>query len=307
MTRETKIGLLVGLAFVIVIGILISDHLSSTNEPSGAPLRLAADNVRSSLGQQGSDDLAPPLRAPTLISPQQQIVTTDELNHRNSGPPVVFVNPQQQPRPPMQSSNANGNIPDRLRDIARSNGEDIIPPGGDSTYGGTNPNGSNNTQPLQQQPAPKTVARTYEAQAGDSLGAIALKEMGSSCKANRDAIVAANPGLADNRDLIIVGKTYIIPAAKGAASNGSASMARTPVAPTKPADTNPPTTVTYLVKAHDTLWSIANDEIGSAAAVDTIRQLNQDVLNGNDRLRPNMKLRLPAHTAVDRSNVTRND
>ena len=33
MTRETKIGLLVGLAFIIVIGILLSDHIGSTTEP----------------------------------------------------------------------------------------------------------------------------------------------------------------------------------------------------------------------------------------------------------------------------------
>ena len=32
MTRETKISLLVGLAFIIVIGILLSDHFRSTQE-----------------------------------------------------------------------------------------------------------------------------------------------------------------------------------------------------------------------------------------------------------------------------------
>src|SRR5205809_970323 len=46
MTRETKIGLLVGLAFIIVIGILLSDHMSSTNEPVSAPVAKAGDSVR---------------------------------------------------------------------------------------------------------------------------------------------------------------------------------------------------------------------------------------------------------------------
>ena len=32
MTRETKISLLVGLAFIIVIGILLSDHFRATQE-----------------------------------------------------------------------------------------------------------------------------------------------------------------------------------------------------------------------------------------------------------------------------------
>ena len=33
MTRETKIGLLVGLAFIIMIGILLGDHISSSTDP----------------------------------------------------------------------------------------------------------------------------------------------------------------------------------------------------------------------------------------------------------------------------------
>ena len=47
MTRETKIGLLVGLAFIIVIGILLSDHLTSSTEPPQAALANAGNNVRS--------------------------------------------------------------------------------------------------------------------------------------------------------------------------------------------------------------------------------------------------------------------
>ena len=38
MTRETKIGLLVGLAFIIVVGILLSDHLTSATEDQRATL-----------------------------------------------------------------------------------------------------------------------------------------------------------------------------------------------------------------------------------------------------------------------------
>ena len=46
MTRETKIGLLVGLAFIIVIGILLSDHLTSATEPPQPPLAQAGNDVR---------------------------------------------------------------------------------------------------------------------------------------------------------------------------------------------------------------------------------------------------------------------
>ena len=43
MTRETKIGLLVGLAFIIVIGILLSDY--NRNESQGAALNAVAVDV----------------------------------------------------------------------------------------------------------------------------------------------------------------------------------------------------------------------------------------------------------------------
>ena len=140
-----------------------------------------------------------------------------------------------------------------------------------------------------------TVARTYQAQRGDSLGAIAVKAYGSGCKANRDAIVAANPALAANRDLIVAGRTYVIPALNGTSS--------TPAAPTPTREpTNPAeTTVTYIVKPQDTLWSIANSQLGSPTAVAAIEELNKEVLNGSDRLRPNMKQKLPARTAVTRN------
>jgi LysM repeat protein len=293
MTRETKIGLLVGLAFVIVIGILISDHLSSTNEPGGAPLRAAAENVRASLGQTGDTDVAPPLRAPTSISPQQTVVTSDELNRRSAQPPVVFVTPPvippvTPPVAPQQPVVNRGNQTDHLHQIARNMGEEIVvPPGNDS---------DNTPPPRVAQPAPPAAkARTYEAQPGDSLGGIALKEMGSSCKANRDAIIAANPGLADNRDLIVAGRRYVIPAI----NNGTVTATMPPhtTEPAKPTEA----TVTYTVKSHDTLWSIATTEVGSPNAVAAIKELNQDVLNGSDRVRPNMKLKLPARLTVTRT------
>src|SRR6476620_8690780 len=55
MTRETKIGLLVGLAFIIVIGILLSDHLTTSTEPPQATLADAGNNVRSGVTTPGPD------------------------------------------------------------------------------------------------------------------------------------------------------------------------------------------------------------------------------------------------------------
>jgi hypothetical protein len=132
MTRETKIGLLVGLAFVIMTGILLSNYLSSTNEPGSAPLKVAGDSLRSGLGEVGSDDVAPMLRAPATVTPSQPVVINAELNHhaqQSSGqPPVRFV----EPAPPHGNAitpvapvNPGNTIAERLRQAAAARGEEL--------------------------------------------------------------------------------------------------------------------------------------------------------------------------------------
>src|SRR5439155_11619849 len=91
MTRETKIGLLVGLAFIIVIGILLSDHLTQTNEPQQAQLVQVAGNVRTGVAVPGgprapaaSASAATP--ATQAARPQQTVLTKEELTPAK--PPV---------------------------------------------------------------------------------------------------------------------------------------------------------------------------------------------------------------------------
>jgi LysM repeat protein len=278
VTRETKIGLLVGLAFIIVIGILLSDHLSSTNEPLGAPLRVAGDTLRSGLGQPSNEDVAPVLRAPAAIVPQQSIVTNEELKHQSSQPPVRFVAP---PVTGQAITPAPGTQSAPLQQIAQQHGEELIPADNTNVVPA-------NTIPVAAQPE-KTTARTYVAEPGDSLSTMAQKAYGSGCRANREAIVAANPSLVANRDLIVAGRTYIIPSLDKTAAIPAAAAEKPALA----------TDTTYIVKPHDTLWSIAMSEVGTPSAVAAIKELNQDVLNGSDRVRPNMKLILPAKKSVE--------
>src|SRR4051794_15324837 len=97
MTRETKIGLLVGLAFIIVIGILLSDHLTQSTEPQPAALAIAGNSVRSGItvpgvtGNAAGQTNAPITQVPppANVQPTSAVPTRDEVTHRE--PPVQIV------------------------------------------------------------------------------------------------------------------------------------------------------------------------------------------------------------------------
>src|SRR5258706_375593 len=90
MTRETKIGLLVGLAFIIVIGILLSDQLMRSTEPPAAPLASVGDTLRKGTTTPASHNRPAPVAVSSQdASPENEVPTRDEITRRP--PPVTFV------------------------------------------------------------------------------------------------------------------------------------------------------------------------------------------------------------------------
>jgi nucleoid-associated protein YgaU len=343
MTRETKIGLLVGLAFIIVIGILLSDHLTSATEPQQAQLAQVAGNVRNGVAVPGAANAQPPItqvQPPTNVAPQQQVMTKEELTPKQ--PPVEIVKiggPQSPPAPAPQQpapvvtdatkSNTNTEPPITVVDatkpsqakpidpsknplarVAEAFKEEIVPVGGGDAAPKSEP-----TKPTIAAAALPPGARQYKAAAGDTLSRLASRFLGSDTKANRDAILAVNPTLQKNPDIIVLGRNYVIPAAP-TASVAPAPLPTTPAtptpatpvpveivqAPTTPPATPPSSTSTnsdkpesfYVVKPGDSLTKIAVEQLGSAAGVPALLDLNKETLKGTDKIRPNMKLRLPA-------------
>lgn len=301
MTRETKIGLLVGLAFIIVIGILLSDHMTSTNQPALAPLQLAGSNARSALGQPNSDNVAPIVLTPTNVTPGQTVLTRDELNPRprTTQPPITVVG-QDTPSGNNQGNATRSNhSPNSLVEAARRGGEELVS-GSGQPLSFTDEGRQSNGQP---RTPPAATVNTYKAEPGDSVTKIATKAYGTSTRALREAIINANPSLKENPNRIVVGRSYVIPPQNGAAPANTTALLPTALTPAPaPAKVVEKETVhIYVVQQGDTLWSIARDEVGNAAAVAAIRDLNQEVLNGSDRVRPKMKLRLPAKAVASAS------
>ena len=183
-----------------------------------------------------------------------------------------------------------------------ANGEPLVPANMDGTP-------RNSDQGLSDASGPPAAAgpRQYKAQAGDTVSRMAAKLLGANSRANRQAIINANPSLAggsgqsDRRR-----QPTLIPAAAQTAMAPSPSNA-TPT-PSSIERTRPTgKEYFYTVQEGDSLWQIANDELGDPSAVDAIKELNQSVLKGKDHetVIPGMKLRLPSKPVASANlNVT---
>src|SRR5687768_1701326 len=100
MTRETKIGLLVGLAFIIVIGILLSDHLTSSTEPPPATLANAGSNVMQALNTPGGAQVPAVTSAapPQQVTPNQTVPTNADLTPQPTPVQIVQIGPGSNPQ-----------------------------------------------------------------------------------------------------------------------------------------------------------------------------------------------------------------
>ncbi len=272
MTRETKIGLLVGLAFIIVIGILLSDHFTSATAPHQAALTTTIDGVLGSTRTLGPQRQNPaPLDVPS-VEPRSIPVQPDptlerrqhvEIGGANRGQRIIDVTEQPIiPNDPIitqipdvdRGHNAINEIIAKVNDIPIIIAPELPTPN----------------------PAPSTNLKTYTAEAGDTLGKIASKAMGSNTKANRDLILKANPALAANPNKVMIGDSYNIPS------------------PAQPTAATPRPEVRETVK-------IAREQCGSITFVAQILEMNKDVLKGDpDKLKINMKLKLPPRQIASR-------
>jgi LysM repeat protein len=329
MTRETKIGLLVGLAFIIVIGILLSDHLTSATEPPQAPLAQAGSDVRRGVAVPGGATAPVTQVQIPQVAPTTAVATTQELTPRQPPVTVVQVGPasganvpatqptqvvvgpaQDNPTQTQQQNQNNQQVAvndapvtpttgpsSQLEQIANSLNEPLVPVGQGNTT-------QNNTQQL------AAGGKQYKAQAGDSLSKIAARFYGTSNRQTMQLILDANPSLKQNPNLIVVGKNYVVPTGPAASAPVAVQTIPLPKVPrlaenvnivheTQPViqrQANAPVAATpgyvYVVKENDTLRKIAAAQLGTPDAASAIQELNK--LPDGNKIRAGMKLRLPA-------------
>jgi len=132
---------------------------------------------------------------------------------------------------------------------------------------------------------PPDGSREHIAQPGETVGSLAADLLGRDNKANRDAIINANPSLKADPDKLLAGKSYTIPSAADsvAAATASASAAPKPV-------------LKYTAKAGDTVSDMAGEFLGSddQANQDAITKANPSLKADPDHVVAGKSYKIPA-------------
>ena len=280
MTREAKTGLLVALAFLLVVGILLSDHVAvATREPL-APLASLDESIRGSVGVPGIDDQpAPPLAAPPSLPAAVEPAPAQPFTYQPR--PTPTPDPWAEP-PVVRVENAPATTlpPQALAQVAEAAGQPV-----------------ETVRAVAPAPASPKLAGVveYVAQPGDVLSKIVARHLGRWTPENREIFLRLNPSLRDDPDLIVVGRAYIVP--RDAAALAALQRPAAPVDVTVanvPAKATAPTNRTYTVRPGDTLYRIAAGVLGDPGQQDAILKLNAAALDDPDHLSVGQVLKLPA-------------
>ncbi|MEX2218889.1 MAG: LysM peptidoglycan-binding domain-containing protein [Phycisphaerales bacterium] len=308
MTREHKLALIVGFSLVLLVGVLISDHLSRARQAKVAPMQPAEM-------QAARTDIVDPLRQDVdggrLREPAPIQITQEPpppLPPSPSGPsPSPTVASLQPPLPRGEAGldaieaailSANGTIAEGRDGIA----EFTLPPAAGTrvtattTVGGVPAGGP--TSPL-----PADV-KLYTVQRGDTLSKIAERTYGTSrvwrelAKLNNlpDGTVLLGAQIQLPSREVLTGK----PAPAAGAGHVATIAARPPqAAPSTPRPAVRPAPVrrevryaTYTVRNGDTLGHIAQRVLGSSRRTGEIVDLNG--LEDEDAITAGTVLKVPA-------------
>jgi nucleoid-associated protein YgaU len=322
MTRETKIGLLLGMGVILLIGIIISDQLSQEQQGQAADFTGFGGEAQRTIDNSDatpSPGYAPgyaPGRAPGYTpgyppayapagTPADNSTVTDV-------PDGFFIPPDVQATLPQRQAEATVDTPDNRPlpaynvsqdpDRQANRTDDGVPTMtiGDSTpelphYAQPIPAASNRVDTPRITPASSgTPVIRHTVLQGESMIQIARRYYG-----NGDywkAIALANPGKVSRDGGVNIGMVLDIPKRDDAVLGlDIESIGRET---TRPADIRTAATrsKTIEIQPGDTLSELASKHLGSAARWEDLLEANKDQLDGPQSLRVGMKLRIPGTT-----------
>lgn len=320
MTREAKVGLLLGLVFIVAIAVVLSDvHQNSTNYvdetlalsevEEGTPDKAVSEGVNLSVAVK---QLSPQEPLVQVSSPKPGIPSPMALTEEPAplGPPMSFPVRSDEPviryesflpssaRPGMVVTNEPVKtqepmvIPEPLPTIVPPSGE--VERAVDAVVTQEIPSAIQFAGNLVTPPAKES--KVYVVSKGDDLSKIARKVYGEK-EGNRwvniNKIYEANSRAMGSRDNLQIGQQLVIPEIASTETNGPGGQASNPVRSEKKESRKGRV---YEVKEGDTLWKIAAKQLGNGVRYQEIVEINKDVFQkagGPDKLRTGMKLHLP--------------
>jgi nucleoid-associated protein YgaU len=286
MTADAKIGLLLGLFFIVLIAYLINglpsflqsaaaeDVVKTTSVVTPSTPDLVIDRQLTETAWRLSPDI--PLRK---TEPPQEVIILNSIPQEAAAPNPVAGDI---PIPPAPTPSV---ISEQINQLD-------LPSTGRTT-----------TQP---------AAREHIVQRGENLAVIAQKYYGPE-QGNRRAVIQklyeANKEAMSSPDHVVVGSRLVIPpltdsaatvrteppATESLLERFSNFFERTNSASTTSHAAKPqPKTVQYVVQPGDSLWKIAEKTLGDGNKYKDLLDLNKDRLKSADDLKAGMTLILPA-------------
>jgi nucleoid-associated protein YgaU len=140
------------------------------------------------------------------------------------------------------------------------------------------------------EPEDPPAARTYTTVEGDSYWSVSEKVYGTGAKWKK--LHEANKDVCPVPEFMKTGMKLVVPALEEPAPRPAAREEIIPPArDTETADAGGPKV--YVVKSGDSLWKIAEKELGNGLKHELIFKLNKDRLESEHDLKVGMKLRMP--------------
>lgn len=276
MTRDAKIGLLLGLVFIFMIAFIIN----------GLP------GVRSD-GNELTENMANFPNNPSLLGVRERelINWTDEMTQRERA--QFFSPPIDDPR---------------IRDRRALPDSPVIQDENDKV-GPTAPGPVEDKKPVVgKRETVKALSKIYSVVDGDNLASIAKKFYGpdeGNKQANIMKIFEANRKILESPDDIYVGQKLVIPplSALGANKDKSKGIFSSEIFQKVVSigrehltskDRQAVKSKMYTVKEGDSLWQIAAEQLGDGSRYKEIVRLNADTIEDEDTVNVGTSLRLPA-------------
>jgi len=284
MTRETKIGLLVGMGFIVLFGIILSEA-GSRRRAMITPQYAATGTI---------DRLAP--RADIAVLAQDSSGIFPEASQAPGATAERTVLAGQPARDTSAARQLAANLP--RRPPAESAVEHVLPPASETVavQEADPPTEQTDTTPTEPvippaQPA-SAISSVYVVRKNDNLTKIARTVLGTASPEAVQAIYEANRDELKSIHQLRVGQQLQIPNSLDSPAHPRRQADR-PAGDAVPKHPEPPQRW-YQIKQNDTWSSIARHELGNRARWRELYELNRGKFPNPNRIRPGVRVKLPA-------------